>query len=254
MAYRCSLGKSYVVYKYTNRINGNVYVGQTCQVIQKRAGKDGRGYKTCTAFYEAIQSYGWNNFELDILAYNLTKSEADMMERYYIYSFHSNETCHGYNIESGGVAGFSHGDSTKSVISDKAKCRYVKKENNPMFGKKHSEESREKMRNSSRHLSGVNNPNYGNKYSAERRQKMSETAKAFYRNNPEIAKEMIERASNYLRENKVAQKSVMRIEDSKIWQSVTLAAADIGVSVSTLSGHLNGSQKTCKGAHFVFCE
>ena len=63
------------VYTHTNKINGKKYVGQTCQIPEKRW-KNGNGYKRNPYFYNAIQKYGWDNFEHQILASDLTLEEA----------------------------------------------------------------------------------------------------------------------------------------------------------------------------------
>ena len=57
-------------------------------------------------------------------------------------------------------------------------------ENNPMYGKKHSEETRKKMSEHHADVSGENNPFYGKKHSEETRKKMSDAIKGmhFYNN------------------------------------------------------------------------
>ena len=37
--------KTWVIYKHQNKINGKVYIGQTCQSIQDRWREKGIGYK-----------------------------------------------------------------------------------------------------------------------------------------------------------------------------------------------------------------
>ena len=48
------------------------YIGITSQAVNKRW-KNGKGYKSSPYFYNAIQKYGWNNFEHNILFTDLKK-------------------------------------------------------------------------------------------------------------------------------------------------------------------------------------
>lgn len=69
------------VYIHTNKINGKYYAGMTCKEPYRRWGAQGTGYKTQPYFWRAIQKYGWDNFDHEIFARNLTEDEADNMER-----------------------------------------------------------------------------------------------------------------------------------------------------------------------------
>ena len=91
------------IYLHRNKSNGKVYIGQTIQPIESRW-KNGNGYKTCTYFYNAIQKYGWENFDHLILEQNenWTQEELDNKEKEYILLFKSNNPQFGYNICGGG--------------------------------------------------------------------------------------------------------------------------------------------------------
>ena len=41
---------TYKVYKYTNLINGKIYIGQTIGTLEDRAGHNGYKYRKCTYF------------------------------------------------------------------------------------------------------------------------------------------------------------------------------------------------------------
>lgn len=88
------------VYKHTNKINGKVYIGITGQNVERRWAK-GLGYKGMY-FYNAIQKYGWDNFDHDIIATNLSEDQAIKMEIDLIAKYESNDRLKGYNIEKGG--------------------------------------------------------------------------------------------------------------------------------------------------------
>ena len=44
-------------------------------------GENGNNYKSSPYFYSAIQKYGWNSFDHDILFTNLTREEACLKEQ-----------------------------------------------------------------------------------------------------------------------------------------------------------------------------
>lgn len=80
-----------------------MYVGQTCQsTLSARSQKNGKDYENCTYFYNAIQKYGWNNFEAEIIASNLTHDEADKFEMTLIRELNTMDKNIGYNIAPGG--------------------------------------------------------------------------------------------------------------------------------------------------------
>lgn len=108
--------KEYCVYKHTTP-NGKVYIGQTCQSPELRW-QNGNGYKG-QVFYKAIQKYGWNNIEHEILKTNLTKDEANNLEKMYIALYQSNHRDFGYNQTEGGdgQSGFSPTIETREKIS-----------------------------------------------------------------------------------------------------------------------------------------
>ena len=77
----------YIVYCHINKINNKKYIGQTCRSLETRSGKNGRYYKNCIAFYNAIKKYGWDNFEHKVLFENLSKDSADRIEKILIQTF-----------------------------------------------------------------------------------------------------------------------------------------------------------------------
>lgn len=98
-------GKGYKIYIYTNKINNKKYVGQTCRSLSERAQKNGSGYKKCRKFWNAIQKYGWENFESEILYDGLTKDEANQIEIMTISELQTQNDKYGYNICEGGNLG-----------------------------------------------------------------------------------------------------------------------------------------------------
>lgn len=82
--------------------NNKVYVGQTCQLPERRWRK-GINYKTQPYVYRAIQKYGWESIKHRILAINLKAEDANYLEDLYIVKIYkSNDKRFGYNCDRGG--------------------------------------------------------------------------------------------------------------------------------------------------------
>lgn len=90
---------SFLVYKHTNKENGKVYIGITSQE-PKRRWQNGAGYYG-TYFYNAIQKYGWDGFEHEILLEGLTKEQAEEIETDLIAKYGSANRENGYNVSLG---------------------------------------------------------------------------------------------------------------------------------------------------------
>lgn len=234
----------YKIYKYTNKNNGKVYIGQTSKTLQERALSNGSNYKESPRFYNAIKKYGWDSFIPEIIEDNLTVDEANQKECYYISLYNSTNPTFGYNILFGGNNSRVP-DSAKKIISQKAKERYKDKRNNPMFGKHHSKESIEKM---SLSKIGRKNPMYGTHWN-ETQKKFCGTKGKTLNLTSDHRKQLIERARNLGFSN---AKKIRCIEDNIIFDSLTKAANYYSVNPATLCGQLNGRQKTCKGRHFEY--
>ena len=106
----------YTVYQHKNKINGKVYIGITSRKPEERWGSNGINYKSSPHFYAAIQKYGWDNFEHNILYTDLTKDEACQKEQELISYFNSMNREYGYNSTSGGES-FVMNEETKQKIS-----------------------------------------------------------------------------------------------------------------------------------------
>lgn len=94
---------SWSVYVHTNKTNGKRYIGITSAPPKKRWG-NGVRYKTCRYFYFAIQKYGWDGFEHDVIVSGVSKPFAEYMERALISRFKTTDSEYGYNIQDGGIS------------------------------------------------------------------------------------------------------------------------------------------------------
>lgn len=91
------------VYVHTNKINNKKYIGISSNVKQ-RWHSNGYNYYD-QVFGNAIQKYGWDNFEHEILYEDLSKEEASKYEQLLIEKYKTNMKKFGYNRSKGGESG-----------------------------------------------------------------------------------------------------------------------------------------------------
>lgn len=92
----------YSIYTLTNIITGKKYVGYTGNIhtrLKRHKSSVNSGVKT--KLYDAIRSYGWNNFTFEVVYRSNDKMHTlKIMENYYINKFNSYNN--GYNMTLGG--------------------------------------------------------------------------------------------------------------------------------------------------------
>lgn len=91
--------KEYCVYVHTNKTNGKKYVGITSRSPEARWKQ---GYRFNEHFSRAIEKYGWDGFDHDVIMAGITKEQACAWERALIAQFGTQNGHKGYNIQSGG--------------------------------------------------------------------------------------------------------------------------------------------------------
>lgn len=235
----------YQIYKYTNIVNGKVYIGQTSKTLEERAQTGGRNYRECRRFYNAIQKYSWDAFIPEILETVATADEANCREMYYISKFNSTDIDFGYNISHGGDNKMMSSES-KALISAKAVERYCDKTANPMYGKKHSPSTIELQRAKK---IGSNNPMYGTSWTPAQRERSG--CRGMQLNISDDRRKELREHGRILGKT-TGLKAVRCIEDDAEFPSIVDAATAYGVSKSTLCGHLTGRQRSCRGKHFEY--
>lgn len=166
-----------IIYKYTNKINGKVYIGQTTDERQRK--KDHRNSKVEDHFHRAIRKYGWDNFEYEVIFETLSSDKdrlkylLDTMEKYFIKKYDSHGKG-GYNCTDGGggCLGYLHSEETREKLSianrGKKRTEETKRKiSEARKGRKHTEEAKKK-------LSEINR---GKRLSEDAKRKLSEAKK-----------------------------------------------------------------------------
>ena len=230
--------KRYKVYKYTTP-NGKIYIGQTCQSINRRAGGNGIGYIETPLFYKAIQKYGYDNITVEVIADDLTLQEANWLEIYLISYYHSYERKYGYNLSlgGGGILGYSSPEKAAKISKSKMGHKLSKETKEKLSvarkGIKRKEDSIEKTAKWHR----------GKKRSELTKSNISSSLHELY-SSPEGKNMASERAWN--------RRSIVR-EDGVIYRSLKEAAESVGVRDFTFrkavkEGRISG------GYHWKYAE
>lgn len=235
---------NYIIYMHKNKINGKVYIGQTCQKPEKRWDK-GRGYKTSSRFYNAILKYGWDNFEHIILYSNLNQEQANILEEQLIAKYQSQNENFGYNIKTGG-ANNCHSEETKQKIG---KANHI-----ALQGHKWSEEQRQLI---SEMFKGEGNPFYGRHHSEETKQKISEKRKGKCSGDkhPMYGKHHTEKALKKISKNRQGKggKKVICLNTGEVFNCMMDAARWCGLKTSCSIGQVcnHTNNKKTAGKHPV---
>ena len=143
------------IYIITNLVNGKSYIGKSESSVVERMSQHRRNYRSSVILQRAISKYGINNFRFSIIE----KCPPDKCSEREIYWIDVYGIKNLYNIAKGG-----HGGDTISNLPEDKYNDYIEKlskprpenfkvaqsirfkgENNPMYGKKHSEDTRNKL-------------------------------------------------------------------------------------------------------------
>jgi len=95
-----------IVYKVTNKISGNVYIGQTIKSLEDRKQQHIKSIETGkTHFYNTLRSYGEDNFLWEVIDTAKSKKELNKKEIHWINEYDSKNN--GYNMVDGGTGGYN---------------------------------------------------------------------------------------------------------------------------------------------------
>lgn len=128
-----------IIYKITNTKTGMVYIGQTTMTMRDRWRLHCSDNSTCGLLREAIRQYGKDSFVMEQVDTGQNRDELNQKEKAWI-SKENSMFPNGYNIDSGGYY-VEYTEASRQKMS--ANHADVSRENNPMFGRHHSEETRQ---------------------------------------------------------------------------------------------------------------
>lgn len=142
------------IYCIENKINHKKYIGQSIHIHRRWSEHK---YELNNNMHEndylqkSWNKYGLDNFEFSIIEV-CSVDELDDKECYYISLYNTFDKKYGYNLISGGGTNREISEETREKLRQANRKRKIfpdmSGENNPMFGKNHSDETREKIRQS----------------------------------------------------------------------------------------------------------
>lgn len=102
-----------LVYLLRNIVTGQIYVGQTTKPDlakrwNSRLTNQGNPYLKAS-----IQKYGYWNFDRHVLAYCTCRTELDLVERFFIQHYKSDDRRFGFNLADGGQLHFQHNPESR---------------------------------------------------------------------------------------------------------------------------------------------
>ena len=171
-------GKYHILYRVTNKLNYMEYVGIHSTINIKKSRYIGSG----KLLKEDIKKYGRTNFVFQIIEFFDSREKAKLKEKK-IVNEQFVERKDTYNIALGGGGGGSYGkphsEETKRKMRNSLKGRHISKETRKRMsegklGKRFTERHKQNISNS---LKGKNNPMFGKKFSEEYRNKLKEAGK-----------------------------------------------------------------------------
>lgn len=218
----------YCVYQHINKTNGKRYIGITKQNPESRWGIDGINYKSSPYFYAAIQKYGWNNFEHEILFNNLSKEEAYAKEIELIAYFKTQDKQYGYNIMEGGSAP-TIPEEVREIMSKKMQG------NKNGLGHPCSEEKKRKISEAQK----------GRKLTEEHKAKLSAAKRGSHHASPSI--ETRKKISDGH-----SKKQVYCEETNIIYESIQSCAKELGLEPTAVCACCKRKHKSTHGYHLRY--
>lgn len=273
---------TYSVYRFTFP-NGKLYFGITsAKNILHRWGRNGTGYSKMLVG-KAIQKYGWDNVQKDVLYSDIDEKEAKQIEIALIAKYRTTDTEFGYNVTSGGesLSGYTITEEHRNKLKEYALHRpqehidkIIKANTGKKFteehrrnisihrkGIKHTEEAKEKIGYASRHRSPQAKENHrksliGHPVSEETKKKLSDAQKGVAK--PEWLKERFREGQRRAAQNpeiiekraRGRSKPIVCTNNNHLYK--TMDSASKGESIS--SERVNHSVKTgqpVKGLCFI---
>jgi group I intron endonuclease len=229
------------IYKITNKITSQCYVGQTTQKLEERWRQHKNKKSNCKYLKTALKKYGIENFEFKLICIcfdnDLNKFEIEYIKKY------DSLIPNGYNLRSGGQNGGKHNEETKIKISCALKNRTDIIRNRSQLGKPHTEEIKNKISNSLK----------GRKKNREVIEKMIKTKSSYDDNKRnDISKKISQSKKGCIKTSKVIEQYDLNNILLKTFPSISDASKELQISRSSIQRCSEKKYKCVKGYIFKY--
>lgn len=235
------------IYKFTNKINGKIYIGESLNFKQRMHGHvtRSRDENWTAVISRAFRKHGFSNFEFEIIEsyphMSVTKDFLLEREAFYIKELDTMNPDIGYNRCPYGVntIGYKFSEESRKKMSIARKKRVMK---------------RESIEKSAAAIRGEKNWNYGKKMPEEHKKKMFEILTT-----REITdEERISKSLGHIKSENKPRKAIYQLDKNTgeiihIWKSLSDAARSLGKKyISDIASAALDSTKSAFGFKWKF--
>jgi len=242
----------YYIYKITNKINGKIYIGQTCKPIQRWA-----QYKSAAKRHindqlvvRSIIKHGAENFLFEIIATCNSQENVNITEVEIIKQYNSRNLNIGYNIDYGGDVSPRPPEIAKKISASLKK--YYQIHESTLKGIKFSEERKKNLSIASIGKSGTNT---GKKFDDNWKKKMSRSLSSKERKDSRKFNEETElEICRLYKEEKSTYWLAQQFKCVRGTISAILNRHNITKRISNYTGHKNNCNKFTLEQELEICE
>lgn len=221
------------VYSITNIENGKKYIGSTIN-FDKRKKQHLNGLKGSYHENRLLQRdfdiYGESSFVFEIICETESEDERFKIEESIIQKLKTFEQDVGYNLSIDGRGKYILTEKTREKMRQNSLG-----ENNPFYGKTHTEETKLIMSEKAKERTGERNPFYGKKHTEESKQKIRDTIQKKVNNGIQSPLKGVPKTPEAVYNNTIAQPKRIEVHaEGKDYVSLSACSKDLGIHRNTI--------------------
>lgn len=234
------LKKKFVIYKFQNLIDGKIYIGKTARTLSERLKEHLKKSIPCY-IDRAINKYGIENFDFDIIADADTEKELNKLEKFFI-KFFGCKFPDGYNLTDGGegILGYKAPSALSQRLSEQHKGRPVTQKQRQAISKKLKEREF-----TAEHKANISAAKLGHSVDNDTREKLR---------NANLEKKHSAATRLKMSNSNKNKRAVICQETGKIFESIRAAAKWCGVYNNKISVACKNQNRTAGDYHWQYAD